>query len=226
MTDLTWVLSSCVLIGAVIAIRAAFGGRMRPELRYALWGLVLLRLLVPVQLFTAPWGVAAELPKQLQWQLTRKSLGSELYADIELPMQGYSQVGGALFASEEDRETWERFLDRRTKPENVPEDASMFALYGPETAEATWSGARWSVADVLLLVWRAGIAMTAVVFLASNLHFYRTLHRRRKPLDADCPLRVYSVERLSSSCLFGTRSTSRRRRPQTRHGCATSSRMS
>lgn len=36
MTNLTWVLSSCVLILAVIVIRTLFGKRMRPGLRYAL----------------------------------------------------------------------------------------------------------------------------------------------------------------------------------------------
>ena len=45
--------------------------------------------------------------------------------------------------------------------------------------------------------------MSAVLFFASDLRVYQTLRRRRKPLDADCPLRVYSVENLSSSCLFG-----------------------
>ena len=57
MTDLTWALSSCVLILAVIAIRVAFGKRMRPGLRYALWGLVLLRLLYPGTVLSSPVSV-------------------------------------------------------------------------------------------------------------------------------------------------------------------------
>ena len=62
MTDLTWAISSCALLLALIALRAVFGSRMKPGLRYALWGLALLRLLLPIQLFSAPWGVSAELP--------------------------------------------------------------------------------------------------------------------------------------------------------------------
>ena len=49
-----WILSSCFLILVVLALRAALGRKISARLRYALWGLVLLRLLVPVQLFTVP----------------------------------------------------------------------------------------------------------------------------------------------------------------------------
>ena len=53
-TLISWAATSCFLILAVIALRAALGKRMGAGLRYALWGLVLVRLLVPVQLFTSP----------------------------------------------------------------------------------------------------------------------------------------------------------------------------
>ena len=33
-----WIVSSSVLILAVVALRALFGRRLRPGLRYALWG--------------------------------------------------------------------------------------------------------------------------------------------------------------------------------------------
>ena len=58
-----WVFTSTFLILVVLALRAALGKRVSAGLRYALWAAVLLRLLVPVQLFTSPlagtW-VAAE----------------------------------------------------------------------------------------------------------------------------------------------------------------------
>ena len=45
-----WISSSSILILIVIAIRAIFKGHIKLKIQYALWGLVLLRLLVPVQL--------------------------------------------------------------------------------------------------------------------------------------------------------------------------------
>ncbi len=51
---LSWVVTASLLTAAVILLRAAFGRRISARLRYALWALVLVRLLVPGQLFTAP----------------------------------------------------------------------------------------------------------------------------------------------------------------------------
>ena len=45
-----WVFSSCAAILAVLLIRFCFGDRMKAGLRYALWLIVLLRLLIPVQI--------------------------------------------------------------------------------------------------------------------------------------------------------------------------------
>ena len=54
VTLLEWVITSVFLILVVLALRAALGKRMSAGLRYALWAVVLVRLLVPVQLFTSP----------------------------------------------------------------------------------------------------------------------------------------------------------------------------
>lgn len=179
MTDLTWALSSCVLILAVIAIRAAFGKRMRPGLRYALWGLVLLRLLYPGTVLSSPVSVrgAAEKAEVVQnFEAIRGFYGIE-YMDSG-SVEGYRR--DALFPDD---------------PATVAEQVTPERFARMETAVR--------VRDVLEPLWRIGMIVTAVIFLASNLRFYQRLRKRRKPLDADCPLRVYSVENLSSSCLFG-----------------------
>ena len=44
---LEWIFSSTVLIAIIIALRWLFRGRLKMTLRYALWGLVLVRLLLP-----------------------------------------------------------------------------------------------------------------------------------------------------------------------------------
>ena len=185
MADLTWALSSCVLILAVAGIRAAFGGRMRPGLRYALWGLVLLRLLLPTQLFAAPWGVSAELPERVVYLMPverRELSDSKMFSS-----------NTDVLRSDEVQDFYELLRDERTKTEPTDHHATAATRYA----------ARWSVSDIVLSVWRVGIAVTAAVFLASNLRFRAQLRKRRKPLDVDCPLRVYAVESLSSSCLFG-----------------------
>ena len=46
---LNWVLTASALTAAVLLLRAAFGRRISARLRYALWAVVLARLLVPGQ---------------------------------------------------------------------------------------------------------------------------------------------------------------------------------
>lgn len=57
-----WILSACVLTAAVIGLRYALGGRIDPRLQYALWALVLVRLLIPVNFGWAPFSVGNAVP--------------------------------------------------------------------------------------------------------------------------------------------------------------------
>lgn len=52
------ILTSSVLIVVIALLRLVLKGRIRPGLQYGLWGLVLLRLLVPVSWFESPVSVA------------------------------------------------------------------------------------------------------------------------------------------------------------------------
>ena len=56
---LNWILSSSILIVAVLLLRSLFGKRISLRWRYALWGLVLLRLLVPFTVGTSPVSMEA-----------------------------------------------------------------------------------------------------------------------------------------------------------------------
>ena len=53
-----WILSSSILILIVIALRTVFKGRISLRLQYAIWGLVLLRLLIPVSFGSTDFSVA------------------------------------------------------------------------------------------------------------------------------------------------------------------------
>ena len=46
-----WILSSSLLVLIIAALRKLLRGRVKPLLQYSLWGIVLLRLLVPFSFF-------------------------------------------------------------------------------------------------------------------------------------------------------------------------------
>ena len=58
----SWALASCFLIAAVLLLRFALGRKISARLRYALWLVVLVRLLIPAQLITVPAAMFPSAP--------------------------------------------------------------------------------------------------------------------------------------------------------------------
>ena len=185
MNHLEWAASSCVLILVVIALRAAFGKRLTPGWRYALWAVVLLRLLVPFEIGGSPWSVAAavqksKLPEASETVVAWRNI--TVSPDLSIPEPDPSLPLAEQRAQYEiNRMEWEAQMAEARTVDATPV----------------------TVTDVFNWVWYAGMAVTALIFLVSNLRFYLLLRKRRKPLETDCALKVYTVENLSSSCLFG-----------------------
>ena len=61
---LEWIVSSAVLCALVIGLRYLLRGRIGLRLQYALWGLVLLRLLLPVSFGSSRFSVMNALPEE------------------------------------------------------------------------------------------------------------------------------------------------------------------
>lgn len=180
MDKLTWILSSCVLIAAVAAIRALFGKRLRPGVRYALWLLVLIRLLYP--------GTVAQSPVSVPAAAAR----TEIVQNVEA-LRGVQSIEHMANGSVEGMPRYELMPDRPVTVAPEPVTPERFARM------QTTLKAR----DLILPIWYVGIAVTTVVFAATNLRFYSNVRARRRRIEADCPIPVYAVENLSSSCLFG-----------------------
>lgn len=180
-----WIVSSSVLICAVLAVRSLCKGRLSCRARYALWLLVLARLLVPVQLFTASWGMSA--PPLLE-RVTEQTVYLLPTERTELPASVLTDDGPI---SEELLDVWADDHARLTDSDSA-------------TVTYTRYAARCSVADVLRALWLAGAGTLALVLLGSNLRFARRLRQTRKSCDAPCGgMRVYVAEGLASPCLVG-----------------------
>ena len=184
MINVTWALSSCVMLLAVIALRAFLGRRMRPGLRYALWGLVLLRLLIPGTIGSAPWSVAATVRQASE---TNTGALAAAAASYDLPRETFAQARREAAAEYE-----AAGLDLSRLDESDL-DARAYARMS--------SGV--TVGKLLQWLWLAGVCGTAGVFLASNTRLLHALKKRRRPLPVPCPLPVYEAEGLGSSCLLG-----------------------
>ena len=186
-TLLQWFVTSSVLILAVLALRRLLGGRISPRVKYALWGVVLLRLLLPCQIPMPNLPTAADLtPEPTSLTQTTIPILPSSYSMEEV------EAGQApnLYLNDQGQ------VHTANSTGTVkPSADGQRAVFSP-----VWL----SPAQLLLGVWGAGAVILALVLLGSNLRFSAKLRRRRTSLDLDdCPLPVYIVESLPSPCLFG-----------------------
>ena len=171
-----WILTSSLLIVIVLAVRALFRGRMGLRLRYALWLLVLLRLLVPGTVFQTGLSVLNYVPL------------SQTAAAQAKP----SQSGGSPSAPEAE--------PMPVRPEGEAEPRPSGPAAAPDSAPA--GAADWR--GVLTAVWLGGAGVLAAALLACNLRFYLRLRRMRRthPIPG-VAVPVYVARGLPSPCLYG-----------------------
>ncbi|MFB0919275.1 MAG: M56 family metallopeptidase [Oscillospiraceae bacterium] len=176
------VISSSVLILAVIAVRFIFRAKMSSRLRYALWGLVLIRLLLPVTLLESGISVMNAVPEA-------NSINQPLFL-------GRLYTAPLTDARKTDIQKNGEIADTNSFGYSVPsEDGKLVTRYALKT----------TAADVLKLVWIFGAIVVALWFVIVNLVFYTRLRKCRVAYfgDQNLPLRVYTASCTASPCLFG-----------------------
>lgn len=184
-----WIVSSSVLIAAVMVLRFILKGKISLRLQYALWALVLIRLLVPVSFGGTPLSVENVTQKAADTDGAR--FVSEL-VQTELPRMSYSAA-----YEEVAREYAERGIQIDEMPygefsETVDHEIMNKMNGGP------------SVADIAGVVWLSGVCVMGLWFLATNLRLAARLKQDRKPLDIKThTLRVYVSDVIDTPCLFG-----------------------
>lgn len=184
-------LTSSALILALLALRRLFRKVLSRRAQYALWGLVLLRLLIPASLPAADFSLltAAEpVVSGLEGQALYLSPSRVTLTAPEGPLPSYR--------SEED-------------PKIVlgpPSENSVYSYTNSQQVVHEVEYARQIVlADQLPPIWYGGMAAMACWLVLSNLLFWRKLRRARTPYPVEgTGRRVYLVEEgLPSPCLFG-----------------------
>ena len=172
-----WAITSAALILVVTALRALLGKRVSAGLRYALWAVVLVRLLVPVQLFSLP--IPAVLPETGRGEAVEIVPPSAVSAPV-----GTENISQPVL----------------TAPAPNIGTAAPVTVPVPSAPKAE----PLSVRQVLGWLWLSGSAVMAAAFLISNFSFFLRLRRVRAAVEgADCPLPVYTALNLPSPCLFG-----------------------
>ena len=186
MTDMiAWMVSASVLILLVIVLRRLLRGRISLRLQYALWLLVLVRLLIPGTVGESAISVQRPLESSQTYEVLGLLPEDTYYEeDGDIQMVRGGRPGDTFFQREDG--TYGGYVNR--------DDTFLSA---PQIVKWT----EWK--NLALWAWYAGMAVTGLLLLLSNLTFYRRLRRSRKRIETDASAKVYVTDAIQSPCLFG-----------------------
>ena len=176
-----WIVASSILIVVMIALRYGLKGRISLRLQYALWGLVLLRLLIPF------------------------SIGSSSLSVMNT-VQRAPVVQDAESISSVDR--IEHMMDGSVEgyyPSDFMCDFPTVVAESKTAEEYARMEKVLSFREAFIPVWLCGAAVLFVAFAASNGRFASRLRGTRRPMDVKgSVLPVYITDETDTPCLFGT----------------------
>lgn len=184
-----FIVTSSVLILVVVALRHFLKGRISLRLQYALWALVLLRLLIPASIITSPVSVMNAVQQASAYAYAEKSMeDTRVYSDF---------IRNTEMTPDEAREAGRGTLHEIQGYAVGSGREHLHSYIFMDSLSAVLERA-------LKMVWLAGAGIVGAILLLSNLSFGRKLRETRKRFPADgCKLPVYEVGALPSPCLFG-----------------------
>ena len=170
-----WILSSSILILIVIALRTVFKGRISLRLQYAIWGLVLLRLLIPVSFGSTDFSVA---------NLTAKTEAPSIVIQSAKPGDNQQADHPVQHPQEQpDKIPSQNITQNDPVADNNSFDLSTYVIY---------------------IVWGIGFISVGALFLMTNIRFSnRVVHSRRAVGVYKKKLKVYGTDEIDTPCLFG-----------------------
>lgn len=184
-------ITSSILILLLAALRPLLRGRIDPRLQYALWLIIALRLLVPVELATSAYSALALLDRAEGPARAAQAIGQ---AHVPIPAMSYEDAfDQALNELQQEQTITTSFTDL----DQVDSRAQELLKQGPTLAQLFEKYAR--------PLWLGGAALAGLWFLLVNLRFRRRLRAAELAvIDPSTKLPVYVSDALLSPCLCGT----------------------
>ena len=179
-----WIVSSSVLIAVMAVLRRVLKGKLNPRLQYALWAIVLVRLLIPVSFFESGLSV-----QNVRNEVMETPQVQQVYTAVTapIPVENYDRVY---------REVVQEYEAQGVNVEEMDESDVQTEVYSRMDTI--------SVREVLYALWIAGMAVMAAALIGCNARFALRLRRSREEREvAYSPVPVYITGSVETPCLFG-----------------------
>lgn len=196
-----WILTSCILIVAVIALRAIFKGRISMRMRYGLWALVLIRLLIPGNFIPSHLSV-----ENLALSFSQQPQIQEFTQEWNAPQQSYESVYQEVV-----QEHYQAYYPEIPAAPATPPEALTATLPVQEQVMIQQEAQKrveqstpiYNLTQILTGIWILGALIAGTVLLTINWDFSRRLKLTRRAVEANAPIPVYKSFMAETPCLFG-----------------------
>lgn len=170
-----WILSSSILILIVIALRSCFKGKISLRLQYAIWGLVLLRLLLPINIGSTSFSVA---------NFTSRTEPSDVVVNTVDQDAMIENDAITVIPQEQTNQ-----MTQQLPSHNAPVPAEKTTRIGDH---------------LLDIIWAVGFVSVAVAFLLTNIRFRKRITNSRSFVGTyKKKLKVYATDKIDTPCLVG-----------------------
>ncbi len=172
-------ITSSVLIAALIIIRTVFKGRLRSTVRYSLWLIAVIRLMMPAGLTESPLSIMNFVSGEESGIISHEEQDNELFPVSSGKDPAVRYEGGAF-------------------------STAAAPTFKPTVENAgTRETDRGSRLSAVKTVWLFTGSLMLLWFAVINGLFYRELIRTRCRVNFPCPLPVYTSESITTPCIFG-----------------------
>ncbi len=195
---LEWIISSTALIAVIIALRFILRGKISPRLQYALWALVLVRLLLPFSIGSSSLSVM----NQVEYSSTYQEMTSTVTVITPGNTLPDQTTGGNATPPLSGTQTPTVTVPGTTPSagQTVPEQPTPPPAQEAPTPQTDKDV---NIAAALRRVWLGGSILLGVWFAVTNLRFFLRLKKSRTPYATERKLPVYVCGAVDTPCLFG-----------------------
>lgn len=203
-----WMLESSLLVLMIFGIRNAFTGKVPHALTYALWLIVLLRFLIPVNFIEAPFSVANVLSQVLPAkeeamketaQYAADSPGNALVNSVPVSLTDSSvQSAPGQSGAAEDKAVGEKTVADMEHAAVISADGKTNTV---SDSGFSWTKIPWK--KMLGALWLSGSMVLALFFFGSNIRLGRKIKRSRVLYGQRGRINIYLLSEWSNPCLYG-----------------------
>lgn len=208
-------IQAAFLVAAILTIEKLFGEKLHAYVRYGLWLIVVLRLMIPVNLIQSPFSILRIADEMTTRHVRTEGDTSHIY-DTEYDTERTGGAPGMEDAEQAGRGEsadpgWQTDQNTEIKQntgidQNAKFDAEESCVQNQEQGEYATAQTR----NIIWAVWVTGSLLAGSFFIWSYFLFRRSLRRKRKIYQGNCEgvlrrahVPVYLVRGLESPCLAG-----------------------